>query len=94
MRVTCTDTTRRFATTIHVLGSAVLKLMRTARLPAGMVLYRGCSGGRLPAFDKPDARGMRGFAEWGFLSTTAVRDIAVQARLEGWGDREGLSNLQ
>ena len=71
----------RYATTIHVLGSAVLKLMRTARLPAGMLLYRGSSGGRLPAsFSNPDARGVRGFAEWGFLSTTAVRGIAVQAR--------------
>ena len=76
----------RFATTIYVLGSGVLKLMRTARLPAGMLLYRGSSGGRLPAsFYKPDARGVRGFAEWGFLSTTACRDIAVQARRGGGG---------
>ena len=71
----------RFATTIHVLCSAVLKLMQSGRLPAGMLLYRGFSGGRLPAsFSKADAHGLRGFAEWGFLSTTAVRGIAVQAR--------------
>ena len=71
---------------MHVLGSAVLKLTRTARLPAGALLYRGSSGGRLPAsFAAPDARGMRGFAEWGFLSTTGRRDIAVEARREGRG---------
>ena len=74
----------RFATTVHVLGSAVLKLTRTTRLPPGTLLYRGSSEGRLPAsFSAPDAHGVHGFAEWGFLSTTACRDIAIQASREG-----------
>ena len=72
----------RFATTVHVLLSAVLKLMRVVRIPPGTRLYRGL-GGRLalPAsFGTADANGLHGYAEWGFLSTTASRDVAVQAR--------------
>ena len=74
----------RFATTVHVLLSAVLKLMRVVRIPPGTRLYRGL-GGRLalPAsFGTADANGLHGYAEWGFLSTTASRDVAVQARVD------------
>ena len=70
----------RFATTIHVLVSAVLKLMRVVRLPAGLALYRGLGGEMaLPAsFDNADENGCRGYAEWGFLSTTSNRATAVE----------------
>jgi hypothetical protein len=34
----------RFATTIHVLVSAVVKIARAMRLPAGLELYRGLGG--------------------------------------------------
>ena len=65
---------------MHVLLSAVLKLMRVVRLPPGLALYRGL-GGRLalPAsFEAADANGLLGYAEWGFLSTTSSKDVAVQ----------------
>ena len=72
----------RFATTIHVLVSGVVKLMRVARLPAGLVLYRGLGGTMaLPDwFSRGDASGLRGYAEWGFLSTTSSRDVAIEVR--------------
>ena len=72
----------RFATTVHVLLSAVLKLMRVVRVPPGLPLYRGL-GGRLalPAsFEAADGDGLYGYAEWGFLSTTSSREVAVQVR--------------
>ena len=75
----------RYATTVHVLVSAVLKLMRVLRIPAGLALYRGL-GGRLalPAsFEAADANGLYGYTEWGFLSTTSSKDVAVQVRAAG-----------
>jgi hypothetical protein len=68
---------------VHVLVSAVLKLMRVVRIPPGLRLYRGL-GGRLalPAsFGTADGNGLYGYAEWGFLSTTSSRAVAVQARI-------------
>jgi hypothetical protein len=57
----------------------VLKLMRVARLPAGLVLYRGLGGLTLPpSFYRTGSDGFRGFAEWGFLSTTSNKDIAIE----------------
>jgi hypothetical protein len=76
-----------YATTIHVLASAVAKLMRTTKFPAGARLYRG-TGGRmaLPArFSGSDEHGCKGFTEWGFMSTTASRAVALQYS----GVREG-----
>ena len=69
---------------MHVLVSAVLKLMRVVRIPPGLRLYRGL-GGRLalPAsFGAADGNGLYGYAEWGFLSTTSSRAVAVQARTQ------------
>ena len=68
-----------FATTIHVLVSAVLKLSRGARLREGMLLYRGLGGlVELPdGFFRADARGCSGFAEWSFMSTTGDKTVAV-----------------
>ena len=34
----------RFATTIHVLVSAVVKIARVMKLPSGLELYRGLGG--------------------------------------------------
>jgi hypothetical protein len=69
-----------FATTIAVLASAVQKLARVAPIREGTRLYRGLNRlMELPeAFFRPDNRGRRGFAEWGFLSTTQDKEIAVQ----------------
>ena len=68
-----------FATTIHVLVSAVQKIACVMKLPEGLTLYRGLGGTmRLPdCFYRADASGCRGFAEWGFMSTTSRREVAV-----------------
>jgi hypothetical protein len=70
-----------FSTTIAVLASAVQKLARAAPIRDGTPLYRGLSGpAELPdPFSCPDAQGRRGFAEWGFLSTTQDRRQALQS---------------
>jgi hypothetical protein len=68
-----------FSTTIHVLVSAIVKLSRTVKIPAGLKLYRGLSGKELPeSFEQGDDRGHRGYMEWGFMSTTSSRETAVQ----------------
>jgi hypothetical protein len=69
----------KFSTTIHVLNSAVCKLARAVRLPEGKLLFRGLGGlVELPdGFFKADERGCSGFAEWGFMSTTSNKEIAV-----------------
>ena len=69
-----------FATTLHVLVSAVQKLARSAKVPDGLPLYRGL-GGRteLPAhFGRCDGHGCRGLAEWGFMSTTSSLEVALR----------------
>ena len=70
----------RFATTIHILVSAVVKLTRAEKLPAGLELYRGLGGSMaLPeTFYKGNENGCRGYTEWGFLSTTSNRATAVE----------------
>ena len=62
--------------------SAVVKLMRVVRLPAGMPLYRGLGGAvALPeSFCQADGNGCRGYTEWGFLSTTSSRAVAVEVK--------------
>ena len=49
------------------------------RLPEGLVLYRGLGGtSDLPdAFFKRDLHGCCGFAEWGFMSTTSSKQVAL-----------------
>ena len=69
-----------YATTIHVLVSAVVKIARVMRLPPGLELFRGL-GGRMDlpdSFRRADANGRRGYAEFGFLSTTSDKDVAIQ----------------
>jgi len=69
---------------VHVLVSAVLKLMRVVRIPPGLRLYRGLDpDGRmtlLESFGTADENGLYGYAEWGFLSTTSSRAVAVRVR--------------
>ena len=70
-----------FVTTIHVLVSAVQKIARAARLPEGLRLYRGL--GWLTDLPEsflrvPAAGGVRGYTEWGFMSTTADKRVAVR----------------
>ena len=68
-----------FSTTIAVLASAVQKLARVAQIPDGTVFYRGLNWlMELPkTFFRPDKQGRRGFAEWGFLSTTQSKEVAL-----------------
>jgi hypothetical protein len=69
-----------FSTTIFVLVSAVQKLSRCVHIPAGMMLYRGLGGSlKLPdSFTNADKNGCKGYCEFGFMSTTADRTVAVQ----------------
>ena len=66
-----------FPTTIHVLQSAVVKIAQQTKIPEGLVLYRGLSVNLPLRFYKADEHGCKGYAEWGFMSTTAKREIAV-----------------
>jgi WD40 repeat protein len=68
-----------FPTTIFVLVSAIQKLCRFTRIPEGTLLYRGLGGKTdLPdIFFQSDEQGCSGYAEWGFLSTTADREVAL-----------------
>jgi hypothetical protein len=64
----------------HVLALAVQKLARKSKIPEGTRLYRGLGGTTdLPrAFFLADAFGRRGYAEWGFMSTTMNKAVAMQ----------------
>ncbi len=68
-----------FATTIFVLVSAVTKVAKCTRIPEGTLLYRGLGGLMdLPNhFFNADENGASGFADWGFMSTTLDRDVAL-----------------
>jgi hypothetical protein len=68
---------KKNSTTIHVLQSAVVKIARNVKIPDGLILYRSLSVQFPAQFHKPDANGCKGYAEWGFMSTTANREIAV-----------------
>ena len=64
-----------YTTTMHVLNSAVHK---ASRLTAATTVYRGVSGGVLPAsFWMPNEANVRGGVEWGFLSCTADYEVAL-----------------
>ena len=69
-----------YTTTIYTLVSAVVLVARQTKLPSGLRLYRGLGGDKSfpPSFYKSDAKGRKGILEWGFMSTTADVDIAVQ----------------
>jgi hypothetical protein len=69
-----------FPTTISVLVSAVQKLARAVRVPEGKALYRGLGGLlELPEhFFRADEKGCRGYTEWGLMSTTSCKAVALQ----------------
>ncbi len=74
-----------FSTTIQVLVSAVQKLASVVKLSDGLKLYRGLGGvSDLPeSFFKSHANGGRGFTEWGFMSTTSDKQIAIKYSSNG-----------
>ena len=69
-----------FATTIHVLVSAVVKLSKVTKAPPGLKLYRGlCNSSELPdKFYEVDDLGRRGFVDYGFMSFTSNEQVARQ----------------
>jgi hypothetical protein len=69
-----------YTTSIYVLVSAVSNIARETRLSAGLKLYRGLGGDKsFPvSFFKSNEKGHKGILEWGFMSTTANKAIAIQ----------------
>ncbi len=76
-----------YTTTIYVLVSAIQRIAREIKLPAGTKLYRGLGGDKkLPSyFFKSDDKGCRGMVEWAFMSTTQDKNVALSYS----GIREG-----
>jgi hypothetical protein len=68
-----------FTTTLSVLVSAVQKLSAISVIPDGLKLYRGTGGlASLPQhFSTPDEFNCRGMTEWGFMSCSADKDVAM-----------------
>lgn len=65
----------RYATTLHCINSAIIKL---SKLTVADKVYRGVSGGVLPeACRVPNSYGIRGGVEGGFLSTTTDKTTAL-----------------
>merc|ERR1712194_553049 len=65
-----------YVTTLHVINSALLKLGKVMK---AQKVYRGMVGGRLPPeFWIPNAFNVRGGVEFGFMSTTTARSVALQ----------------
>ncbi len=78
------DGNNLFPTTIFVLVSAINKLSRCMNIPPGTLLYRGL-GGTLEfpdSFSRADPKRttpiVLGFLEYGFMSTSADKSVAVQ----------------
>ena len=61
-------------------GGGRLQASRATQLPDGLRLYRGLGGLHMPErFRRPDpATGYRAIVEFGFMSTTANREVAIQ----------------
>jgi ankyrin repeat protein len=70
----------KYSTTIFLLGSAVTKLSKVQHIPRGIRLYRGYGKDfEFPkCFLQPDTHGCQGITEFGFLSTTESKKIAIQ----------------
>eukprot|EP00960_Hanusia_phi_P059475 764173-Hanusia_phi.AAC.1 len=69
----------KYTTTIHCIVSGVIKLSKLTKLPPSRLVYRGLSGLWMPErFVQEDKLGVSGGVEYGMLSTTEKREIAVQ----------------
>ncbi|CAK0788615.1 unnamed protein product, partial [Prorocentrum cordatum] len=65
----------RYVTTIHAINSCLLKL---SKLQKAVTVYRGFSGGVLPKeFWEENRDGVRGGIEFGFMSTTVEKQVAL-----------------
>ena len=66
----------RYCATIHAINDALIKM---SRVTTAEKLYRGVGGFRLPdTFMTPDEWNVRGGVEFGFLSATTDRAVAMQ----------------
>ena len=70
----------RFETTIFVICSGITKLARFTRVPESRLLYRGLGGILLPRqfWEEGPGQDWRGGVEFGLMSTTTDRAVAVQ----------------
>jgi ankyrin repeat protein len=68
-----------YTATIHCLVSGITKISRVTKIPEGLLLYRGFGGLKLPdQFYVAPKSGYKGFVEWGFISTTSDKAVAIQ----------------
>jgi hypothetical protein len=68
-----------YATSIHTLVSAVLKMSRATKIPPGRKAFRGLGRMKLGSeWFSPDDRGARSGVEVGFMSTTLSRHVAME----------------
>ena len=66
----------RYCATIHAINDALIRL---SRVTSAVKLYRGVAGFRLPStFLNADEWNVRGGTEFGFLSATTDRAVAMQ----------------
>ena len=71
----------KYVTSIHCAVSGMVKLSKVTRIPDSRKVYRGMSSMRLPReFWIEDEHSARGGVEYGFLSTTTKREVAMQVR--------------
>ena len=68
----CKKSGNKFSSTIHLIVSAVEKLRLAQGMESGTWLYRGLSGGELPA-----EFWERGFSEFAFMSMTRKLEVAI-----------------
>jgi len=75
---------KKYITTIHAIVSGIIKLASIMKLPFNRKVYRGLSGFELPEeFWNEDEYGAKGGVEFGIMSTTTNKKIAVQYSSHG-----------
>ena len=68
----------RYETTIFCITSGIVKLSRLSKIPSNRRLYRGLGGMILPDQFLQEKSGFRGGVEWGLMSTTRNKEVAMQ----------------
>jgi len=68
----------KYETTIFCITSGIVKLSKFSKIPSNRRLYRGLGGMILPGQFLKETNGFRGGVEWGLMSTTTNKDVAIQ----------------
>jgi hypothetical protein len=68
----------KYETTIFCITSGIVKLSKFSKIPSDRRLYRGLGGMILPEQFLKETNGFRGGVEWGLMSTTTNKDVAIQ----------------